>query len=167
MPKVKGRDTEGENEKHGGLSTVHLQKESHQDHPSYPLIFQNQAYHPRTSRSIPATEKAKPLQAARQNSILKPLTSKHDTYLYNHIWKQVLHSQEVTDECRAQRRWFWFILLLPLNRKVRPQFCAGLSLKPMMNILVNSIKIQPMFLGTPPHKYRGKKITFRIGSGQI
>lgn len=103
MPKVKGRDTEGKNEKHGGLSTVHLQKESHQDHPSYPLIFQNQAYHPRTSRSIPATEKAKPLQAARQNSILKPLTSKHDTHLYNHIWKQVLHSQEVTDECRAEK----------------------------------------------------------------
>lgn len=57
--------------------------------------------HLRSSLSIPTTQKL-PLQAARQELVLKLLNSKPDT----HIWKQLLHSQGITDESQAQRRRF-------------------------------------------------------------
>lgn len=124
----------------------------------WPYLLPHSAVSRETIRgtlSIPTTQKIKPpLQAARQKLVFKPLTSKPDRDVYYHIWKQLLHSQGVTDKSWARRRWFCsFYCLKGCNLTF-----VRVALKPTKNITKNSIKIQYMSLGMPPRKYRGREI---------
>lgn len=88
---------------------------------STPSFSRVKGDHLRIFRSIPAAQKVKPLHTARTE--LSPQTPRltHTSTITsgNHCYTP---KGWATDECWAQRRWFWFILLLPLHRRVRPYF---------------------------------------------
>lgn len=91
--------------------------------------------HLRSSLSVPTTQKL-PLQAARQELVLK---------LQQQAWHTHL---ETTATFPRDNRWvpstekvILLTVLLLRHRKVRPYFCAAVSLKSTKNILVNSITI--------------------------
>lgn len=110
VPKVEGREKKGKNKK---PSMVYQQ----QNHAHLwdvvtitlpmPSLCNIKAHHVRPSMNIPTTQKWKlPLQTARQELVLKLLAREPEAHLYNHIWKQLLPSQGITDVCWARRRRF-------------------------------------------------------------
>lgn len=102
VPNEEGREKKGKNEKLGMVSGQQVRAQD-----AVRILLPSPSLRNASSVSIPTTQEVKPpLQAARQELVLKPLTSKPDTHLSNHIWKQLPHSQRATDDCRAQRRGF-------------------------------------------------------------